>query len=51
MFFDEPAGKFEGIVEFPRKLIIGLSLSVVVLFIFMPSPLIEFCQSTVRELF
>jgi len=51
MFFDDPAEKFEGVVESPRKLIIGLALIVVVLFIFVPSPLVEFSQSTVRELF
>ena len=51
MFFDDPAEKFEGVVEFPRKLVIGLSLSVTLLFIFVPSPLVEISQATVKELF
>ena len=51
MFFDDPAEKFEGVVELPRKLVIGLSLSVTLLFIFVPSPLVEISQATVKELF
>ena len=51
MFFDEPAEAFDARIEFSRKIIIGLSLLVVMLFILMPSPLIEVTQSAVRELF
>lgn len=51
MFFDEPAEAFDGTIEFPRKLVIGLSVLIVLLFILNPSPLIEVTQSAVTSLF
>ncbi len=51
MFFDEPAEPFDGEIEFPRKVVIGLSLFIVLGFIFNPSPLIEVTQSAVTSLF
>ncbi len=51
MFFDEPDDKFDSTIESSRKLIIGLSLFVVVGFIFNPSPLIEISANAVRGLF
>ncbi len=51
MFFDEPADKFEGNIEFGRKLVITLSVAFIVLFILNPSPLVEMAQSAVHSLF
>lgn len=51
MFFDEPAEKFDSEIEFSRKLIIGLSLFVVVTFIFYPSALLDLCSQAVKGLF
>jgi NADH-quinone oxidoreductase subunit N len=50
MFFDEPAEKFDSAIEFPRKLIIGLSVIVVVAFIIEPSPLVQISQGAVGGL-
>ena len=41
MFFDEPVEKFEGNVPLARRVIIGLSVMFVVLYIFAPSPLVD----------
>lgn len=51
MFFDDPAEKFDSAIEFPRKLIIGLSVIIVMLFIVEPSPLIETSQAAAASLF
>jgi NADH-quinone oxidoreductase subunit N len=51
MFFDEPDDKFEGTIETSRKIIIGLSLFVVVAFIFNPTPLIDIAEASVTSLF
>jgi NADH-quinone oxidoreductase subunit N len=51
MFFDDPAEKFDSGIEFGRKLVIGLSVTIIVLFILNPSPLIEISQSAARSLF
>ncbi|HPF79263.1 MAG TPA: NADH-quinone oxidoreductase subunit N, partial [Alphaproteobacteria bacterium] len=51
MFFDEPAEAFDKGIEFPRRVVIGLSLLVVLIFIFNPSPLIEVSQAAVTSLF
>lgn len=51
MFFDGPASKFDSHIEVSRRLIIGLSLFVVIGFIFNPSPLIEISANAVRGLF
>lgn len=51
MFFDEPATPLEGGAQFPRKLIITLSMVVVLGFIFNPSPLIDVCKVAVSGLF
>ncbi len=41
MFFDEPVEKFEGEVPFARRVVIGLSIAFVVLYIFAPSSLVD----------
>lgn len=51
MFFDEPADKFDAGIEFPRKIVIGLSVLIVLVFIFNPSPLIEMSQGAVSSFF
>ncbi len=51
MFFDEPVEKFDARTELPRKIIVGLSLAVVVLFILNPSPLIDISALAVSDLF
>lgn len=51
MFFDKPVEKFEGETDFPRKIIIGLSLIIVLVFIFNPSPLIDICTVAANGLF
>lgn len=51
MFFDEPAEKFEGTIEMSRKIVIGLSIFVVMAFIFNPSPLINVAEISISSLF
>jgi NADH-quinone oxidoreductase subunit N len=51
MFFDEPAENFDSTIEYPRKIIIGLSVIVVLIFIIDPSPLIEVSQGAATSLF
>jgi NADH-quinone oxidoreductase subunit N len=51
MFFDEPADKFDGTIETSRKIVIGLSIFVVVAFIFNPSPLINVAEMSISSLF
>lgn len=51
MFFDDPAEKFDSGIEFPRKLVIGLSVLVVLAFILNPSSLVEMSQGAVASLF
>ena len=51
MFFDEPADKFDSEIEFPRKVVIGVSVFIVLIFVLNPSPLIEISQSAVMSLF
>ncbi|MCI5059705.1 MAG: NADH-quinone oxidoreductase subunit NuoN [Alphaproteobacteria bacterium] len=51
MFFEEGIGQFEGGMELSRKLIIGLSLLFVMLFIFNPSPLVEAARAAAHSLF
>lgn len=51
MFFDDRAEKFDTPIEFSRRVVIGLSVFVVLTFIFNPSPLVEVTQSAVRGFF
>lgn len=51
MFFDEPVDKFDSEIEFPRQLVIGISIVITLIFIFKPSPLVEVSQSAVTSLF
>lgn len=51
MFFDDPAEKFDAAIEFPRKLVISLSVLIVMVFIFSPSPLVETARFAASELF
>ena len=51
MFFDEADEKFDDDIEFPRRIVIGLSLLVVLGFIFNPSPLIQMSANAVHGLF
>ncbi|HPD83135.1 MAG: NADH-quinone oxidoreductase subunit NuoN [Alphaproteobacteria bacterium] len=51
MFFDDPVEKFDKEIETSRKIIIGLSLFFVLVFIFNPSPLINIAQSSVVSMF
>lgn len=51
MFFDEPVEKFDGAIEISRKIVIGLSILFVMVFIFNPSPLIEISRSAISALF
>ncbi len=51
MFFDDPADKFDSTIEISRKIIIGLSLFIVLAFIFNPMPLINVAEISVSSLF
>lgn len=52
MFFDEPLGEFDtDTIEWPRKVIIGLSVVAVMLFIISPSGLIDVSQVAAAGLF
>ncbi|MAZ76345.1 MAG: NADH-quinone oxidoreductase subunit NuoN [Micavibrio sp.] len=51
MFFDEPADKFDSEISLSRKLVIGLSIFVTVLFILNPTPLIEKSRAAASSLF
>lgn len=52
MFFDEPAEKLDtDQIDWPRKVLIGLSLAIVVLFIFFPSVLVTLSQDAAGGLF
>ena len=51
MFFDEPADAFDKNDDIPTKIIAGLSILVVMVFIFVPSPLIETAQFAAQSLF
>lgn len=52
MFFDEPLGEFDtDTIEWPRKVIIGLSVVAVILFIISPSGLIDMSQMAAAGLF
>jgi NADH-quinone oxidoreductase subunit N len=52
MFFDEPADRLDTMhIEWPRKMVIGLSVTLVVLFIFFPSFLIDLSRSAVTAMF
>ena len=51
MFFDEPADAFDKNDDIPTKILAGLSILVVMVFIFVPSPLIETAQFAAQSLF
>ena len=52
MFFDEALEKFDtDTIEWPRKVVIGLSIAVVMLFIIFPSGLIDMSQIAAAGLF
>ena len=51
MFFDEPAEQFDAAIEFPRKVVIGLSVFIVLGFIINPSPLVETAGFAAGSLF
>ena len=51
MFFDEPVDKFDDTIETSRKIVIGLSIFVVMAFIFNPSPLINVAEASISSLF
>ncbi len=51
MFFDEPAEKFDANFGTPRRVIIGLSVFILLAFVFNPSPLVETTQFAASSLF
>jgi NADH-quinone oxidoreductase subunit N len=51
MFFDEPADKFDAEISVSRKLIIGFSILVTLVFILNPSPLIDKSRNAASSLF
>lgn len=51
MFFDEPADAFDSNICVPTRIIIALSVLIVLIFIFNPSPLVETAQFASLSLF
>ncbi|NQZ14362.1 MAG: NADH-quinone oxidoreductase subunit NuoN [Alphaproteobacteria bacterium] len=51
MFFDDPADKFDSEIAFSRKLIIGFSIFVTLVFILNPSSLVEKSRAAASALF
>ncbi len=51
MFFDEPVPKFDGGTPFSRRAITAVSVILVVLFVFAPSPVIETANEAAQSLF
>ncbi len=51
MFFDDPAPAFDSNIDFSRRLVIGFSVLIVLVFILKPSPLIEVSKGAVESFF
>ena len=51
MFFDQPEDKINDNIPLARHVVLGLSLAVVTLFIFMPSGLMETMNEAAQSLF
>lgn len=51
MFFDEPVEKFDSNAPFTRRAIIAISVVLVVLFVFAPSPVLDRANGAAQSLF
>lgn len=51
MFFDEPVAQYDHAIPFSRKLITTLSVAIIVVFVLIPSPVIDFAKGAAFALF